>query len=64
MNIHNNYAEMEENNSDMKNHVDAMYKLIDDYAKENHIKLAYNDDAERFVEAIATYIVESNKGDK
>ncbi|WP_156316781.1 hypothetical protein [Bacillus sp. FJAT-22090] len=45
MNIHNNYAEMKKNNLDMKNHVEVMYKLINDYAKEIQIKLSYNDDA-------------------
>lgn len=59
--IHKNYAEFEENNPEMKEHVDQMYKLINNYAKENGIKLAYDDRAEVLVEAIATYIVNSQK---
>lgn len=52
---------MEEENGQMKNHVDNMYGLINQYAKENNIQLAYNDIAERFVESIATYIVDSEQ---
>lgn len=59
--IHKNYAAFEENNPEMKKHVDNMYDLVNQYAKENGIKLAYNDIAEVFVEAIATYIVDSDK---
>lgn len=59
--IHKNYARFEEQNVEMKKHVDAMYSLVNEYAKENGIKLAYNDIAEIFVEAIATYITESAK---
>jgi len=59
MPIHNHYEQMEENNLEMKRHVDNMYNLINDYAKENGIRLTYDDVAERFVEAIATYIVDS-----
>lgn len=57
--IHKNYAKFEESGSEMKAHVDTMYKLINEYAKENGITLAYDDRAEVLVEAIATYIVES-----
>ncbi len=58
-----NYDRFEEQNGEMKAHVDNMYKLVNEYAKANSIILAYDDTAERFVEAIATYIVNS-KGDK
>lgn len=61
MPIHKNYAEFEENNSEMVIHVNNMYKLINQYAKDNGIELAYDDRAEIFVEAIATYIVESKR---
>lgn len=54
--IHKNYTEMTVEDVE---HVDQMYKLINEYAKANGIKLAYNDIAEIFVEAIATYIVDS-----
>lgn len=59
MDIHKNYRVMEEENEVMKKHVDKMYDLVNQYAKENGIKLAYNDHAEKFVESIATYIVVS-----
>jgi hypothetical protein len=59
--MHINYAEFEKNRPDMKKHVDAIYDLVDVYAKANRIKLAYGDDAERFVEAIATYITVSER---
>lgn len=61
MPIHNHYRMMEEENEQLKKHVDNMYGLINQYAKENNIQLAYNDIAERFVESIATYIVESKE---
>jgi hypothetical protein len=54
-----NYDNFEENNQEMKKHVDEMYKLVNNYANKNRITLAYDDTAERFVEAIATYIVNS-----
>lgn len=57
-----NYDNFEENNQEMKKHVDAMYQLVNNYANKNRIKLAYDDTAERFVEAIATYIVDSKGG--
>lgn len=59
MEIHVNYAKFEEENPTAKNHVDKMYKLVNEYAKENGITLNYGDIAEHFVEAIATYIVDS-----
>lgn len=59
MDIHKNYKVMEEENQVVKKYVDEMYDLVNQYAKENGIKLAYNDYAEKFVESIATYIVES-----
>jgi transcription initiation factor TFIIIB Brf1 subunit/transcription initiation factor TFIIB len=58
MDIHKNYNAM---SVEDKLHVDRMYDLVNKYAKEHGIKLAYNDTAEKFVEAIATYIVESRK---
>ena len=61
MNIHKNYAMFEEQDITMKKHVDSIYNLVNDYAIKNDIQLNYNDDAERFVEAIATYIVESRE---
>jgi Skp family chaperone for outer membrane proteins len=61
MSIHNNYAKMEENNPEMKQHIDNMYDLVNNYAKENGISLAYDDRAERFVESLATYTVESER---
>jgi hypothetical protein len=54
--IHKNYVEI---SNEMVKHVDKMYGLINQYAKENGIKLAYDDRAEVLVEALATYIVES-----
>jgi hypothetical protein len=57
--IHKNYARFEKQNPEMKKHVDSMYVLVNEYAKANGIKLAYNDIAEIFVEAIATYISDS-----
>lgn len=56
MSIHQNYEAMTE---EQKKHVDKMYDLVNQYAKENGIKLAYDDTAEVFVEAIATYIKDS-----
>lgn len=56
-----NYDNFEENNQEMKKHVDEMYKLVNNYANKNRITLAYDDTAERFVEAIATYIVNSQE---
>lgn len=53
------YDEIEETNSELKEHIDNMYKLVNEYANEHDIKLAYDDRAEYFVEAIAKYIVES-----
>lgn len=61
MSIHKKYAEMEEKNEQMAQHVDRMFNLISDYAKENNIKLAKDDRAEVLVEAIATYIVDSQE---
>jgi hypothetical protein len=59
MGIHKNYAYLGENVPELKKDVDTMYNLLNIYAKENGIKLAYDDRAERLVEAIATYLVES-----
>jgi ferredoxin-thioredoxin reductase catalytic subunit len=56
MGIHKNYVEISD---EMAKHVDKMYGLINQYAKKNGIKLAYDDRAEVLVEALATYIVES-----
>lgn len=61
MAIHNHYAVLEEEQPAMKVHVDNMYNLINQYAKENEIPLTYGDYAEDLVEAIATYIVYSKR---
>lgn len=54
--IHKNYNAISD---EEKVHVDRMYDLINKYSKEHGLKLAYNDTAEKFVEAIATYLVDS-----
>lgn len=58
MPIHNNYEKLP--NEDRK-HVDEMYNLINKYAKENSVPLFYDDRAEVFVEAIATYVLEGKE---
>jgi hypothetical protein len=57
MPIHNNYEKI---SNDLRGHVDEMYKLVSKYAKENNIPLFYDDRAEEFVEAIATYVLEGS----
>lgn len=59
MNWRKTYDRIEKENPELKQHIDNMYNLVNDYAKANGIRLAYDDTAERFVEAIAKYIVES-----
>lgn len=57
--VRRNYDLLEENNQELKAHVDKMYNLVNNYANKNRITLAYDDRAELLVEAIATYIVNS-----
>lgn len=59
MAIHDNYEEFEKNHKAMAKHVDNMFNLIYKYGRKHNIPLRGDDRAERVVEAIATYIVES-----
>lgn len=45
-----------------KINVDLLYNALNKCAKENGIQLAYDDRAEKFVDAIATYLQESQEG--
>lgn len=56
-----NYENYENMPKDMKKHVDNMWQLISDYAKENNVQIAYDDRAENLVGDIATYILESQE---
>jgi len=51
----------EEMNKTDQEKVDGIYEAVNKYCKENGIKLAYDDRAEEFIEAIAEYITDSNK---
>lgn len=55
------YDRIEAENPELKRHIDNMYDAMDDYCKGIGIKLAYDDRAEFFVEAIAKYIEESKE---
>lgn len=54
------YDRIEAESPELKKHIDAMYDAVNDYCRENGITLAYDNRAERMVEAIAKYIEESN----
>jgi hypothetical protein len=56
--VHNNYNKI---TSEEKQHIDNMFTRISQYADDEKISLAYDDRAERLIEALATYIVESKK---
>ncbi len=56
---HKNYAYFKEDYQEMAKHVDNMFDLISEYAKGHNIPLKMDDRAEKLVEAIATFIVES-----
>ncbi|MDY0407079.1 hypothetical protein P5G51_018635 [Virgibacillus sp. 179-BFC.A HS] len=59
-----NYTKFMFEKPEMKKHIDNMYDLVSNYAKKNNIHLATNDIAETFVEAIATYISDSENQTK
>lgn len=41
--------------------VDGIYNIVNEYCKDNNIKIAYDDRAENFIESIAEYLEESKK---
>lgn len=58
MKIHNMYAEMSEQE---RMDVDHLFDVLQREAKRQFLTVAYDDRAERLVEAIAVYLKESRK---
>jgi hypothetical protein len=54
--IHNNYSKMTDEEKEI---VDAIYNVVHKFCNEHDILIAYDDTAEVFVEAIATYLKDS-----
>jgi hypothetical protein len=58
----NKYRKIYEGLTDKeKKIIDEIYNVVNNHCKENEIKIAYDDRAEEFIDAITKYIVESKQ---
>jgi hypothetical protein len=46
-----------------KSKIDGVYNVVNQYCKDNNIKIAYDDRAENFIGAITEYLVKSTRED-